>query len=285
MRFLPILMTASVSTRGMKDACFNDTERYFMYLDTLKYYMSKFFTKSQGCNQVKLIFAENSGWDLNLFRNDLSKHYPTKQIASNIEFISLSPDLFDITKGKGYNELLMINHAVDKSHLIKEAGVFFKVTGRYPIYNLGLFIRESSKAFEYGYDFYCDIKNHNLYRLLGLKWNSHSFEARLWGSTVEFYLNNIGNKYSECYDYDGRFVESVIYKHLSDITSNFRNCSKLPIGGGTMKVRFSREPRFGGLEGSSSTAASFSKDQRSFKSKVKILTGNFFRIFMPWIKF
>lgn len=277
-------MTASVSTRGMKGACFGDEERYAMYLDALKYYINLFFIKSIR-NDIKLVFADNSGWDLSTFQNELADIFGQKIVKSYVEFVSLSPDLFDITKGKGYNELLMINHAVNRSFFIKEAGVFFKVTGRYPIFNIGTFIKGAIRAFDNGYDFYCDIKNHNLYRLIGLKWNSHSFEARLWGSKIEFYLNNIGNKYIECYDYDGRFVESVIFEHLSAMTDNFHRFRDLPIGGGRMKVRFPREPRFGGLEGSSSSAASFSKDQQSFKSRLKIMIGNFFRIFTPWFKF
>lgn len=40
MKSLPILMTASVSTRGMEGACFSDHERYNMYLNTLIAYLS-----------------------------------------------------------------------------------------------------------------------------------------------------------------------------------------------------------------------------------------------------
>ena len=40
MEFLPILMTASVSTHGMKGACFSDEERYAMYPSTLIRYIS-----------------------------------------------------------------------------------------------------------------------------------------------------------------------------------------------------------------------------------------------------
>lgn len=117
MEILPILMTASVSTRGMKGACFSDEERYKMYLETLRHYISQFFINSPKGN-VKLVFADNSGWDLQTFHDDLSKQFESEIINSNIEFISLPPELFDITKGKGYNELLMINLAIDKSVFI-----------------------------------------------------------------------------------------------------------------------------------------------------------------------
>lgn len=276
MEFFPILMTASVSTRGMKGACFADEERYGMYLQALKWYISAYH-KWEG---IKLVFADNSGWDLLTFYNDLTKHFDCKVIDSNVEFISLAPELFDISKGKGYNELLLINHAIEKSTFIKEAGAFFKVTGRYPIFNIACFLREASKKIEQGYKFYCDIKSHNLYQRLGLNWNSHSFEARLWGSKVDFYMENISGLYVDCYDYDGRFVESVVYNKLSSMTTGFKNYKEAG-----MVVRFSREPRFGGVEGSNISAKSFSKNQQSFKSKLKVLIGNFFRIFMPRFKF
>lgn len=279
MEFLPILMTASVSTRGMKGACFSDEERYKMYLETLRHYISRFLINSPEGN-VKFVFADNSGWDLQTFHDDLTKQFESEIINSNIEFISLPPELFDITKGKGYNELLMINLAVGKSAFIKDAGAFFKVTGRYPIYNLNRFHKAAIKAFDKGYDFFCDVKSHDLYRKLGLNWNSHSFEARLWGSKTDFYVNNIGGKYSECFDYDGRFVECVLYDKLAQMTDRFKHCKESGIS-----VRFSREASFGGVEGSDSSAASFSKNQQSFKSRIKILIGNFFRIFTPWFKF
>ena len=46
---LPLLLTASISARGMKGACFSDEEREAMYLAALKWYL------------------ENSGWNLSAF--------------------------------------------------------------------------------------------------------------------------------------------------------------------------------------------------------------------------
>lgn len=280
MEFLPILLTASVSTRGMKGACFSDEERYGMYLETLRFYISNLIVKKRPSIPVKLVFADNSGWDLDSFYHDVAKQFGTDVIDADVEFLPLQPELFDITKGKGYNELLMINMAVDKSIFIRQTSTFFKATGRYPVFNLPLFLKSTIKALDNGYNFYCDIKSHNLYRRLGLDWNSHSFEARLWGATVDFYKKSIGELYKECYDYDGHFVECVVFDSLAKLTDGFKRSKEIGIS-----IRFTREARFGGLEGSVSAAASFSKDQQSFKSRTKILLGNFFRIFTPWFKF
>ncbi len=287
MTYLPILLTASISTRGMVGACFTDEERYGMYLMTLHHYISEFFIKTKDrINTVKLVFAENSGWDLTQLKNELADAYSLEMVEKNIEFISLAPELFDISYGKGYNELLMINLAVESSLFIKNSGAFFKVTGRYPIYNLEYFHKTALNAFNRHFNFYCDVKDHNLYRLLGLNWNSHSFEARLWAAKTDFYKRVVAPEYVNCFDYDGRFVESVLFDKLNKLTNKFKllNTSDI-IGGGRIIVRFRREPSFGGIEGSNSSSLSFSKDQQSFKGQIKRFIGNLFRIFLPCIKF
>ncbi|MCM1291733.1 MAG: hypothetical protein NC207_07370 [Bacteroides sp.] len=285
MKFLPILMTASISTRGMVGACFSDEERYRMYLGTLHYYINEFFIDKH-MEEVRLVFVDNSGWDLSQLKGNLADSYGLETVSENVEFLSLEPEWFDVSKGKGYNELLMINIAVERSRFIGRAGAFFKVTGRYPIYNLGYFHTQAFKAMKEGVSFYCDIKDHNLYKYLGLNWNSHSFEARLWGSKVDFYKQFIAPEYMNCYDYDGRFVESVLFNKFHKPTNGFKFLYINNItGGGKISVRFGREPSFGGLEGSDSNSASFSKDQQSLKGKAKRFIGNCFRIFLPFIKF
>lgn len=66
---LPVLLTASVSTHGMKGACFSDEERENQYLSTLAYYL-------KAMPDQRFVFAENSGWDLNLFRDKLLHSTP-----------------------------------------------------------------------------------------------------------------------------------------------------------------------------------------------------------------
>lgn len=40
---------------------------------------------------------------------------------NKIEFVSLNPDEFDISKGKGFNEMLMINKALEISEFLKKS--------------------------------------------------------------------------------------------------------------------------------------------------------------------
>lgn len=83
MRTLPILMTASVSTRGMKGACYSDLEREGMYVGALTYYIRRMLTDGS----QKIVFAENSGWDLDRLISKLPDFNP-----SQVEFISAPPN-------------------------------------------------------------------------------------------------------------------------------------------------------------------------------------------------
>lgn len=134
-------MTASVSTRGMKGALYSDAQRELMYADALTYYIHNLLPQGG----YKIVFVENSGWNLDSLKNKLPSYNP-----SEIEFVSLAPEDFDITRGKGYNEVLMINQAVSKSKFINSAEGFFKVTGRYPIYNIKHFIDNASQFIHRG---------------------------------------------------------------------------------------------------------------------------------------
>ena len=154
---------------------------------------------------------------------------------------------------------------------IREAGGFFKVTGRYPIYNIKYFIDYASKfILEYKGHLYIDIKDHNLYDRLGLGWCDHSADVRMFAASLSFYNEFIGNRYTELNDYKGLLLEGLMYDvvkpmiHRSDVI-----------------CRFKKEPHFGGLEGSNVAALSFSKNQESLKGKLKRFLGNVIRLFFP----
>lgn len=262
---IPLLMTASVSTRGMKGACFSDEEREMMYISALSFYIDNLLTSYK---KYSIVFADNSGWDLNRIIAKLPEYDNER-----IEFISLPPEEFDITKGKGYNELLLITKAIEKSCLIREARCFFKVTGRYPIYNIRHFIEKADKFINrQDGDLYADIKDHKLYDWLHLGWNGHSYDCRLFGVKVDYYNKHIAPLYVKCNDYNGNLLEGVLF--------DFVKHNK-----GKMSLRFDIEPHFGGLEGSNIAAVSFSKDQDSLKGTIKRCVGDSIRLFMPWFKF
>lgn len=209
-KMLPLLMTASVSTKGMKGACFSDTEREQMYLNALSFYITELLNKDR--NQC-IVFAENSDWDLSAMKKKLPPYN-----EEQIEFVSIPSEMFDISKGKGYNELLLINKTLEMSEQIKSNEAFFKVTGRYPIYNIRYFLNKASECLlEKHGNIYCDIKDHSLYDALHLGWCGHSFECRLFGVNTTYYKTNIAPLYVSCNDYDGKLLESVLFDFVKSV--------------------------------------------------------------------
>ena len=263
---IPLIMTSSISTNGMKGACFTDEERIQMYGEALKFYIKTFLVEPER----KIVFVENSGYPLHKFLSSIGGGYLVDN--QQIEFLSLPFSEFDISKGKGYNEAVLISLANKQSKFISTTGNFFKVTGRYPIYNINFFYKSACKAFSKGAELYCDIKDHKLYDLLQTGWNGHSFDCRIFASTVNFWDEVIKPDIHLLNDYEGLLLEDLMFK-------NCRNVNK------SKSLRFKREPHFGGLEGSENSTISFSKNQDSLKAKFKRGLGNGIRILTPWFWF
>lgn len=198
--------------------------------------------------------------------------YPPPNNANNVEFISVPRTLCDLSKGKGYNEMILIRYAIQHSEFIKKEGAFFKVTGRYPIFNLSIFVSKAQEVLNIGNGLYCDIKDHKLYDWLRLGWCGHSFDCRLFGCSTEFFMTIFAPHTDECNDDEGRLLEAVLF----DATKTFQ---------GKIVDRFHREPHLGGMAGHQMNAISFSQNHDNYKSKLKRFIGNGIRIFTPWFKF
>ena len=198
----PQLLTASVDTRGMKGAKFSSEEREKMYVDTLNYYIS-LFTKNKTYQEI--IFVENSGWDLNRFRE---KIHESNFIS--VEYQSLDPSIFNQTKGKSYNELLLIQIAITKSEFIQDAKCFVKLTGRFPIANLDKILLELQKRGGKRLEFFGDCKDHKVYDWLRMPINGHSGESRFYFMTLDFWNKYFADCYMKLNDYDGDNIEKFL---------------------------------------------------------------------------
>ncbi len=265
-RLLPVLMTASVNTRGMKSAMFTAREREKMYAETVRFYLDTICRDPR----QKIVFCDNSGWNLASLCERVGR------ATDAVEWLSLDPDDFDVSRGKGYNEMLLMTQAVERSAILREAAGFFKVTGRYPIYNLGYFVKKASKAiYADGVKWYCDIKDHPIYDWLRLGWNGHDADARLFAVTNDYYMANLAPLASQCDDHeDGRSIESVFF------------CAAKAANPTDVIDRFPREAHFGGRSGHRNSGCwTWSEDYDCPLERAKRLLGNFIRIFFPWLKF
>ena len=78
---LPVLMTASVDTRGMKGALFAEAEREKMYVETVRYYLDTICRDPR----QKIVFCDNSGWDLASLREKVCADIFTGNSLSDAE--------------------------------------------------------------------------------------------------------------------------------------------------------------------------------------------------------
>ena len=165
---LAILLTATVKVQVI-GGNFTVAERVQMYQDTLSYYARKIGKK------YPIVFLENSDYDLTDFKLQFNP-------LLDIEWIQFSPGdsiPFLPQKGKGYNEYLMIKEGVAQSEKLKRCTHFLKITGRYSMLNILTIIKEienraSDKVFM------GDVKDTNIYKIVGLKNEGHWGDSRFF---------------------------------------------------------------------------------------------------------
>jgi len=270
---LPLIMTASVSTRGMKGACFDDATRARMYAETLAHYLKTL------PDDLPIVFAENSGFAESEFRA-LVPSVPYR----DFEYVAVPPELFDQSRGKGYNEIILVGEALRRSRAFADgAAAFFKVTGRYPVYNLGDYLDSAERFLAQGGEYYGDMKDHRVYDTLfprnTAKWNGHAAYTVLFASTVGFWNRELAPTAAECNDYTGDWIECVWFRKFKSLLARSDRDSRV------LSLRFRREPVLGGLQGSDANTAAFSKSNTSFKARTMRFVGNCIRIFTPWFWF
>ncbi len=248
---IPILMTASVDTRGMPGAAFSASEREDMYVGTLNYYITEFRKRPDFL--FSLVFAENSGWEPEKITQKLL-HADNVQV----EYLALDPQDFDPMKGKSYNEMLLIDQTLERSEAIRCAGRFFKVTGRFPVKNLFALLSEAQRRGGEGMRYYGDCKDHGIFELLHIPVSGHAAECRYWAASVDFYDEHFREGYLRL---EGRSVEVYFFEILRPLRG-------LP----GVSVRFRRQAHISGKGGHNlGTGSSFfsSVDNDSFQIKVK----------------
>lgn len=227
---IPILLTASVDTRGMSGAKFAAREREQMYVNTLNYYIDDLGKRS---GDFELVFAENSGWSK---QSILSKLHKADNVF--IEYLAIDQNLFDQTKGKGYNEMLLLDIASARSTTIQDSGAFFKLTGRFPILNLYDLLTEVERRGGSDMQFYADCKDHRLYDWLHMPVNGHAGECRYYAVSLKFWDEHFRNQYSQLDDYSGPLIEDFFLqviratKNLPGVSCRFRTQAAFSGNGG-----------------------------------------------------
>jgi len=251
---------------------FSVEERMEMYHSTLQYY-----AKEIG-RRYPIVLVENSDVDLSPWKNEFKDslqleilQFTPPQLLTYQEERNREDYGFDNSKGKGYNEYLMIKLALERSEFLRESTHFLKLTGRYPMLNIREMIGEMERR---GKDkvMMFDVKEFKLYeKLRGTSYGSRWGDSRFFLMSVNFYRNYLMDCYQEMDEgIFGKYAEDYIYQ-LSLKYRNDKSCS----------FRFRHQVQFGGQGG----AACFHEDYASLKNQCKNKLRRILRILFPNIWF
>lgn len=185
---IPLLLTATINPFGMQGAHFSPEERAAMYADALNFYI-RTFSKSLLQEQWTIVIAENSGADPEGILSRIVDPSPRVRV----EYLNVGRAGFDNSRGKGYNEFLLIQRAIEQSEVISAAGCFFKLTGRIKVLNIVSLLRECLhyRHSKNGLRFLADCKDHHLYEMFRLPINGHAGECRYWFSDIDIFRERI----------------------------------------------------------------------------------------------
>jgi hypothetical protein len=155
-------MTATIDPKGIKYLVRNNINQ------RLDDYKKTFLNILNNYNINKIIFIENSGFDVNVFKK-YAKQHPNK----NIEIISSKVNnYFPREYGKGFGEYLCFKEIVKKSVLFKKCKYFIKTTGRYYIKNFNKIYSEIRQS---NNDIYINLQNNFTYAECSIFGGSKNF--------------------------------------------------------------------------------------------------------------
>ena len=144
----------------------------------------------------KIIFVENSGYNLDFFQEE-AKKFSEKKIeilTSNLN------NTFDKSLGKGYGEHLCFKEVIEKSKLFKENKFFIKISGRYYIKNYHNIFNEFKK------------KQSEIF--VNLKHNFKYADSHIFGGSNIFFSNYVVPMSSKINDSKNIFMENCLAKSV-----------------------------------------------------------------------
>ena len=260
---LGILLTSTI-TPNVKGGNFSANERLEMYRSTLKYYADTIGKK------YPILLVENSGFNLEVFQKEFSGCISLETIGFTPSTIAsvTNKDDFDNSKGKGYNEFLMIKRGLEQSKSLSQCTHFLKITGRYPMLNICDMANEIEK---YGENmlFMGDIKDTKIYETLHIKKDGHWGDSRFFVANIKYYVENMSDSYLWMDDnIYGRYAEDYIF--------NFYQEHKNEAG---FSFRFKRQVRFGGRSG----AKGYNEEYNSVRKRIINGIHGIIRLAFPWL--
>lgn len=260
---IPILLTATVNPNGMQGASFSVEERAQMYIEAIRFYVNRAsFGKT-----FSMVFAENSN-SIEVVRRAFDN-------VEGLEWLDVSGPEYDQSRGKGFNETVIIKKAVETSEFIRKSGRFFKVTGRLKVLNIENLLKECSES---GLRFKADCKDHRVYEWLRMPINGHSGECRYWFATSGFFMQTMWKYQERLNDYgEQMFLAEDAMLAVCRETRGQKGC----------KDRFRTQARISGRGGhdlGKGLSFFYSTDNDSFALKLKCFVRQLLRWLLPFWK-
>lgn len=206
-----MFLTGCVNPNGMSFTNLQDPViRKAQYIDAIKFYLNE--------TVLPILFVENSGTDIsNEFRKEIE--------CERLEILTFSGNDYDKNIGKGFGEILIIEHALKNSRFIKTADFIYKITGRYKILNIKSFLNEFQN-------------NKHADLIIDLKYQLTYSDSRFYCCKVSFFENVFLKYKSIINDNMGVFFEHALCKAtLEAIIKNYSHS--------VLKYR----PRLSGISG------------------------------------
>ncbi|MEF2174955.1 MAG: hypothetical protein V3575_00675 [Candidatus Absconditabacteria bacterium] len=207
--------TIKPHSKNLKSTVYSD-ENYFVPEYRLKQYLGGIYYYLTQSNFDNIIFCENSNYKIDCLE-DIER--TAKLFNKKFELIQFNADIEKIEKySYHYGEAELLDYAFDNSILLKESTDFYKITGRYIIYNINELIE------------FCETSENYFYKGFGLN-STLGVNTAFFKCSNEFYSKNIYGKQTDFYKKSNKLnfipLEKVYYLILKKIL--FKNHQKLKI--------------------------------------------------------
>ncbi len=253
-----LLLTSSVDPNGMPGITQSGPlEREATYADCLRFYLQN----DPGVRRI--IFAENSGWPLDRFHEEVAVNNPH---AKEVELLSFNCNDYPRERGKSYGELLLMKNAIASSRLATSSKYVGKMTGRNLLLNLTELLERVPREFE----LLCDIRDHNFYQLLRMPDCGHHCDSRFFVFTRGFFERHFLPIYTSESFASGYPIESILF----DLVKSLEKTEPII-------KRFQVEPEYGGAAGH--FIKNKAKDYSSTSEAVKRRIRSYSRRVTPWL--
>ena len=200
-----LILTATINPGDMPDLVRKDVStRLNDYKKSFEFWLKKSTIK-------KIIFIENSNYDLSFFYN-LAKKYKDKKI----EILSNNLNSkFSKSLGKGYGQYLCLNEVFKISSLAKETNYFIDVTGRHCVKNFEKILEDINFNRS---DIYVNLSNN-------LKFS----DTNIYAGSKDFFINYVIPETSKTNDEEYNIFEHCVAKATLKAISNGFTLSRTPI--------------------------------------------------------